>query len=490
MLRYYASAFSDCYCKKSGEPFFRTVTTKFEENGAPPMTIMEDSLPNIKSFFRGTCSTPSVRSMVVRFMISILCRHGRNSCMNAASIVRDQGRHRAQPSRFLGRARWRAMDLLGQLCMKLLAGENWSGHYLLIVDSVLVGHQGQTMQNTYSTGNRKRRPQKNRRYKKYKYASKGCHCFVFGLLLTPEGVRIPFYKPLYTRAYAKQNKLKRKTQAQLAAQIIHELPVPQGTLVTVLGDTAFDAQVMRQACARRGFSWIFPCNANRVFAGPRGKRRRVSSQISKLSNDLLTTIRISQTGGKYAAQRRLSGHRKNAKRKTRAYYVHSEKRQVHSVGQVMLVFSSTKLNRKKPKRESTKVLMTNALHLSARDVVELYCVRWQIELFFKELKSILGIHQYKFKRFEAVEGWMEVVLITFVYLEWTRAKKLADKRVKKKTKEIWRRQRAFGIRQAVLIGIEVREHKWIQKRIKSEYGLRTLAKSITRLLATEYRCVA
>ena len=81
-------------------------------------------------------------------------------------------------------------------------------------------------------------------------------------------------------------------------------------------------------------------------------------------------------------------------------------------------------------------------------------------------------------------------MITFVYLEWTRKKKLADKRVKKKTKEIWREQRAFGIRQAVLIGIEIREHRWIQKRIKSKHGLKTLAKSITQLLATEYRCAA
>lgn len=454
------------------------------------MSIMEDSLPNIKSFFKETCGTSVVRSMLTRFMISILCRHGRNSCMHAASVVRDGSVHRAQPSRFLMRTRWRAMNILGQLTLKLLAGESFNEQYILIVDSVLVGHQGKTMENTYSTGNRKRREQKNRRYKKYKYASKGCHCFVFALLLTPEGVRVPFYKPLYTKDHANQNNLQRKTQAQLAAQLVDELPVPAGTSVMVLGDTAFDAQIMRQACNRRGFYWIFPCNANRVFAGPRGQRPRVSSRISKLSNDLFTTIRLSQTAGKYASQRRLSEHRQKAKRKTRTYHVHSEKRAVHSVGDVMLVFSSTRLNAKNPKRESTKVLMTNAMHLSAREVVELYCVRWQIELFFKELKSVLGMHQYKFKRFQAVEAWMDIVLMTFVYLEWTRMKKLADKRVNKASREIWRRQRAFGLRQAVVRGIQIREHRWIQKRIKSRHGLKVLEKTMTQLLATEYRCVA
>ena len=454
------------------------------------MSIMEDSLPNIKSFFKEISGTTFVRSMMIRFMISILCRHSRNSCMHAASVVRDGSVHRAQPARFLMRTRWRALDILGQVTLKLLAGQAFKEQYILIVDSVLVGHQGKTMENTYSTGNRKRRPKKNRRYNKHKHASKGCHCFVFALLLTPDGVRVPFYKPLYTKDYAKKKKLKRKTQAQLAAQLIDELPVPTGTSVMVLGDTAFDAQIMRQACDRRGFYWIFPCNANRVFAGSRGNRPRVSSRISQLSSDLFSSIRLSQTGGKYASQRRLSQHRKQAKRKTRTYHVYSEKRPVHSVGDVMLVFSSTKMENRKPKRESTKVMMTNAMHLSARDVVDLYRVRWQIELFFKDLKSVLGMHQYKFKRFQAVEAWMDIVVMTFVYLEWTRIKKLADRRVNKSSREIWRRQRAFGLRQAILVGIRVREHRWIQNRIKSKHGLKTLAKTMTQLLAQEYRCVA
>ena len=454
------------------------------------MWIMEDSLPNIKSFFRGIEATSSARSMLMRFMVSILVRHGRNSSMNAASVLAEKPRHRAQPARFLARARWRAMNIPGQLVRKLLENESWSGDYILILDSTLVGHQGQTMENTYSTGNRKRRSAKNRRYSKYKYARKSCHCFVFGLLLTPEGLRIPFVKPLYTKVFAKENKKKRYTQAQLGAQIINELPIPSGVSVTVLGDTAFDAKVIREACDRRGYIWIFPVNANRVFAGKRGARPRVSSQIKKLSKKHFQTIRISFSKGKYARQRRLSRHRMGSKLKTRTYHVHSEKREVHSVGQVKLVFSSTKLKNGKAVRESTKILMTNAVGLTARQVVELYCVRWQIELFFKELKSILGMQQYQYKKFDAVEGWIEMVLITFVYLEWIRAAKLKDKRVSSANKQIWRCQRAYGIRQAVLVGIQTRQVQWTQKRLRSKYGLKTLAKTMTKLLAYEYRCAA
>ena len=48
------------------------------------------------------------------------------------------------------------------------------------------------------------------------------------------------------------------------------------------------------------------------------------------------------------------------------------------------------------------------LRLSVRDVIELYSLRWQIELFFKELKSTLGFHQYQFQKFEPVVDWAEL----------------------------------------------------------------------------------
>ena len=454
------------------------------------MWIMDDSLPNIKSFFKGVELSRSVRSHLIRFMISIIMRQGRNSCMNAAAALSGQRRHRAQPGRFLLRKRWRSLDILGQLVLHLLKNESWTGNYLLIVDSTMVGHQGTSMENTYSTGNRRRRPAKHRRFSKYTYAGKSCHCFVFGLLVTPAGLRIPIMKPLYSRPYARQHSLKRRTQAQLAALIIKEAPVPSGASVTVLGDTAFDAQVVRDACDERAFTWIVPCNANRVLAGQRGQRPRVSSRIKQLSSCDFQSIRISPAAGTYASQRRLSKHREQAKKKTRTYYVHAEKQQVHSVGQVLLVFSSTQPVQGEATRDSTKLLMTNATELSGRQVAELYGLRWQVEVFFKELKSTLGMHQYQYRQFTAVEAWMEIVLITFVYLEWTRQTKLKDRRVAKATKEIWSRQRCYGLRQAVVIGIHIRSQKWIAKRLRSKNGLETLKKTMTQLLASEYRCAA
>ena len=51
----------------------------------------------------------------------------------------------------------------------------------------------------------------------------------------------------------------------------------EGARVIVLGDTAYDSEVVRDACGDRGYSWIFPSNPERVLAGPKGERSKVRS---------------------------------------------------------------------------------------------------------------------------------------------------------------------------------------------------------------------
>jgi len=64
--------------------------------------------------------------------------------------------------------------------------------------------------------------------------------------------------------------------------------------------------------------------------------------------------------------------------KPRTYYVHQERRDVHSVGKVQLVFSTRKSPKETGKVEVEKILMTNNLKLATRMIVELYTLRWQM----------------------------------------------------------------------------------------------------------------
>ena len=205
--------------------------------------------------------------------------------------------------------------------------------------------------------------------------------------------------------------------------MIRDLPLDEQAEVMVLGDTAYDAKSVRGACDERGYTWIFPANSERVYEGPTGQRPKLRSRLKDWTGLSLKTIRLRASTGKYAAYRRISRWRVGPKQKPRVYYAYQEKQEVRSVGRVQLVFSTMKPDLKKATPDDVKILMTNATDLSVSEVIEAYCVRWQIELFFKELKSTLGGGQYQFERFKAVEAWMNCAIATVFSAAspWTRA---------------------------------------------------------------------
>ncbi len=453
------------------------------------MVMIADSIPKLNRFLRPLGLKDATRQMVMRVMITFMMHFGRMSCLQAAGTLQSQPRHRAQVSRFLARPRWRALDINGQLRESVLQMETAPGPFIFIVDATLCSQQGKKTQNTHSTGNRKRRPKKGRRYGKNKHNRKNCHSFTGGLLITPSGIRIPFQRPHYTKEYCKKKGLTHRTTAESAADMIRELPLPEEAEVIVLGDTAYDAKTLQEACDERNYTWIVPCNPERVLAGEK-PRPKVRSLLKDWSKKSLKTIRFIPANGKYAEYRRLSRYRIGPKAKSRTYYVHQEKREVHSVGKVQLVFSTMKRELKKATADNVKILMTNNLRMSVREVIELYSVRWQIELFFKELKSTLGFHQYQFQNFEAVEGWVELALATVLYLEWYRAQQLARRGLSEREKEWWRRQRTHGLCQAMRQASEQAELKYIADRLETPGGIRKLRQLVRNSFAPEYQAIA
>ena len=451
------------------------------------MVMVADSLPGLKRWTAGLGLKDSAKLLLIRVVVAFLLHAGRMSCLQAAGVVRCEARHRAQISRFLARPRWRKLNINSILRQRLLEREAADGLFVYIIDATLTSQAGKKTENTYSTGNRKKRPRKGRRHGKYKHAQKNCHSFTMGLLVTPSGTRIPFCKPYHEREYCMKKALVHRTTAEAAADLIRELPLPEGARVIVLGDTAYDSEVVRDACGDRGYSWIFPSNPERVLAGPKGKRPKVRSLLKDWSKWSRQTVRLAPGQGPYAVYRRLSPHRIGPKAKPRAYYAHQERRRVHSVGEVRLVFSTTKKDLKTATPDDVKILMTNDLRLSVRDVIELYSLRWQIELFFKELKSTLGFHQYQFQKFEPVEAWAELALTTFMYLEWYRVQRMSRRDSSDEEKRWWEHQRTYGLCQAVRLASEQNELQFIADRLETPGGTRTLKRIIRNSFPKEYR---
>jgi len=449
--------------------------------------IMQDALPLFKSFLKPLFLKQRARNLVQRCVIAFLLHTGKMSASRVAGAVRIDARHRAQVSRFLGRRYWRRCDVLGRLRAHLIELEARRGLFVFDIDQTYCSQQGKLTEHTIIRGAETKRPKKSKT-KQRKHVQRSSHCFVMGLLITPSGIRLPFFLSYYTKAYCETREAKHRKQTELAAELIRSLPLPPEARVVVLGDTAFDAEPVHTACKERRFSWITPINPERVLAGEK-PRPKVSSLSEKLTADHMVRLEVHPGKGKYVAYRRASRYRVGPKFKARTYYVHEERRDVRSVGTVRLFFSTTKAPAQGHPVDVQKILMTNDEKLTLRDVIEFYQLRWQIELFFKELKSTLGLHHYRFKEFDKVETWVTLCLVTFIYLEWIRARKLRQKALKKKETEWWQAQRTYGLALAVRQAAEQCELKLLAQSIKTPTGRRLLAKQISQSHPKEYRAV-
>ena len=454
------------------------------------MIIVQDSAASLKGFLGKTFLGELATTMVLRMVLAFILHRGRMSCSQAAGSVASDSIHRGELTRFLARPRWQKEDFNEPLRAALLKLESRRGRFLFLIDATLVSQSGKKTRNTYSTGNRGRNSAKGRRYNKKKVVYKKCHSFTFGLLITPSGTRIPFEIPHYTRGYCAEHGIEHRTTAESAADMIGSLPLPTGAEVLVLGDTAYDAKVVRAACDEKGYIWIFPANSERVYEGPTGQRPKLRSRLKDWTSLSLKTIRLRASTGKYARYRRLSKWRVGPKQKLRVYYAYQEKLEVRSVGCVQLVFSTMKPGLKKATPDDVKILMTNATEMSVSEVIEAYSVRWQIELFFKELKSTLGFSQYSFQRFEAVRAWAEIAITTALFLEHERAKRLQDRRLTKERRRWWEAQRLHGLSAAFRLECEGRELKYIAQRIKTPGGTEKLKRLLAAALPKEYRAGA
>jgi len=448
--------------------------------------IIPESLPGIKSFLRPVTRQLSNAGMLVRLMAAFVGHVGRMSASQAAEAVRTLSRHRANVCRYLARDSAVNNWTLNRLGRRIIQSERRRrGEWFFVVDSTFIGHQGTHGENMFSCGNTGQRPRKSNR-KQRKVSRRSCHGFVMGLLITPRGCRIPCFASYLTHEYCQAHGIAYRTQAQLAAELIRDLPVPPSIQLTVLGDTAFDAAVIRRACRERGFHWIAPVNPERVLEGSK-PRPKVSSLGILLQPHDLAPVRLTPGHGPLAAQHRAARCRCGPRTHSRTFYVHGERRRVLHAGEVKLVFSTTTKPQPGQVVKIQKVLMTDNLKLSQRRIVQSYDVRWQIELMFKELKSTLGLAQYQFRSFAKVERFVAACLVTFLYLEWSRWRRLTARSVPAAERKRCAQQRTYGLCRLVRLQADLNDLRYLARGCRTKTGVRRLRRIFRHALPTEFR---
>ena len=130
------------------------------------MVMVPQAVPELKRFLQPLRLKDGARTMLIRMVTAFMLHAGRMTAWQAAGTIQTDPCHRAQVCRSLGRKFWAKYDPLQVLRAGMLSLEKRSGRYLFIIDQTLHGQQGQLTENTYSTGNRQRRPRKGVRHRR------------------------------------------------------------------------------------------------------------------------------------------------------------------------------------------------------------------------------------------------------------------------------------------------------------------------------------
>jgi DDE family transposase len=435
--------------------------------------IFATSLPAFKSFLGETARRCADFSHVVACVACILLPAvARRSVKAAARSIRAELRDAGNLLRFLGGSASPAALLAA--AQRRLLGETRQHEdrlHLLLLDSTQHGQEGRLTENTYSCRNTKSRPKKSSRKQK-KTQKRSCHCFVFALLLCPCGTRVPYWLPFHTKEYCRLRGWEHRTQADLAARLITELPLPQGVPLVVVGDTAFEAKQVRRACRDRDARWVVPVNPERRLATAK-PRPKVLSLAEGLRAQDFRRVSFRLDEGELAPMARVSPGRIQSSKHQRVYWVHQRTADVLSVGQVVLLFSNKQDPSKTPAVRVQKVLMSDALHAGAEELLRWYALRWQVEQFFKEMKGELGMGQYKTKHFSRVQGWVTLCVLSLCYLEWRRRQLLT--KAGKQQQPYWRAARAHALRARLRQEVEQADLAALLRTAQSARGRKRLS---------------
>jgi hypothetical protein len=442
--------------------------------------------PRIKSFcgqFEGLLSETK-QSALSWLLAAYLLAAGKRTQSAVARGVLSRARSPGAVSRRMRRRRFRTRDLVraamkGCVARELRRAGGAEQVWFLVIDGVSTKRGGDT-----KVGNA-HRCQKPRRTRG---RSSKAHYFVMGLLVTASGARIPLpRRTYYTHKYvARENRLRRegrrkggrlvyKTQLDLACLIIRELDLPENIKLVVVADEYFEGTKLTNLCRRKGHAFIAPVDKRRTFT----PRRSLRARGKALARGQYRTLTLRQGEEETASHRRHMP--KGAREKgQRVYRYCCERRAVAKTGEVAVVYSWKRRRDRSGRptsRETFKVLVCSDPTLFGEDdvarigarVVEFYEMRWQVEVFFRELKSDLGLEDYQGCDFGAFERHVDLTMLSFMCLEDMRREEMARTRSPVKRRE-FARLRTRGLMRRLRLEAHAADAEWIMELASSGRG--------------------
>jgi len=274
----------------------------------------------------------------------------------------------------------------------------------IIIDSTAQKKRGKKMENTII----------------YKKGYTSDHFFIMGLIYFPDtGARIPLPRRLYrTKGYCKKHNCRYRSQVELAEMMLRYAKLPDDVQVIVIFDSFFPSEAIINLIRRKGYHFVCSVKDNRVDIDT-GKQLKVICQGHISEGHIKNRIEI-----RVPSKRSRYNHSSAQRYETKVFITYTEKLNISKMGEVQVVFS--RKEDEKSQLECMRYIVTDMLSLSTCQILTIYSYRWQIELFFKELKSYLGLGNYQMLPFRAVVRHVDCVIMAFMYLEHLRICKLKE----------------------------------------------------------------
>jgi len=309
-----------------------------------------------------------------------------------------------------------------------------------------------------TTANKKRSGKMDNRII-YKKGYTSCHFFVMGILYFPDtGARIPLPRRLYrTKSYCRKHGYKYRTQIQLAENMMRYANLPDDMEVIVLFDTFFSSESFIKLLRRKGYHFVCSVKYNRVVLAT-GKQLKaiIEQRISKGQLNTRVDVRVPSKRSRY-------GHKSAQRYETKKYVTYTEKFSISKMGDVQIVFS----RKADDEKSLMKYIATDMLSLTTHQILMIYSYRWQIELFFKELKSYLGLSDYQVLSFRSIIRHVDIVIMAFMYLEHLRLCKLK----KNPTDKHWLYARTLQMSYVLQHEVRMTNLGFIKRAIKKDGNL-------------------
>jgi len=427
------------------------------------ITMIVNTPPRLANFCAGFSEILSAsKQMALALLMAGLLLTARKRSQSAIGrVVLTGQRNPASVSRRMRRKSFGTRDLV-RYRMKLQVKrevDHANGKqqtWFLDLDGVCLKRGGQTkVENAI-----KYREKKSKRGRSTK-----AHTFVMGLLITYSGARISlprrsYYTKEYLQAENKRreadslgNPLTYKTQVDLACLIVKELELPVNIRLVVLADEYFEGTKLTELCRRKGYVFIAPVNSRRNLEGGKKLYARGKALPRSAYRELVLRRGEEDTA---SHRRHLPGCAGEKGR--RAYRFYHERRGVARIGEVGVVYSwKRKRNRSGglTSGETFKVLVCSDPDVSPRQIIEWFEMRWEVEVYFRDLKSYLGLCDYQGTDFKALERHVDLVMLSFMLLDEMRLELMS------RSRSPVRRARLTAIRTAGLLRLleaETREN--------------------------------